>query len=73
MVREIRVRIGLLKPAELAEMLDVSEDTLREWRRLKTGPDFVKAGKSVMYRECDVQKWLEMNVVPTNRSSPGSG
>jgi predicted DNA-binding transcriptional regulator AlpA len=49
-------------------MLQVSEDTLREWRRLKTGPDFVKVGKAVLYRETDVQKWIEMNVVPTTRS-----
>lgn len=55
-------------PSELATMLDVTEDTLREWRRLKTGPDFVKAGKSVLYREADIQKWLEMNVVPVMRS-----
>lgn len=60
-------------PAELASMLEVSEDTLREWRRLKVGPDFVKVGKSVLYRETDVQKWIEMNVVPTTRSGPGSG
>jgi predicted DNA-binding transcriptional regulator AlpA len=55
-------------PAELAEMLEVSEDTLREWRRNRTGPDFVKTGKSVVYREADIQRWLEMNVVPTNRA-----
>lgn len=71
MVQELRARIGLLMPAELAEMLGVTEDTLREWRRVKTGPDFVKTGKSVLYREVDVQKWLEMNVVPTTRSGPG--
>lgn len=53
-------------------MLNVTEETLREWRRLKTGPDFVKAGKSVCYREDDVKQWLEMNVVPTLRSGPGS-
>lgn len=71
MSSSLRARIGLLTPAELAAMLEVSEDTLREWRRLKQGPDFVKCGKTVMYREADVTKWLEMNVVPTNRSSPG--
>jgi predicted DNA-binding transcriptional regulator AlpA len=68
MAKEIRERIGLLLPAELAGMLEVTEDTLREWRRTKTGPDFVKVGKSVLYREVDVQQWLEMNVVPTTRS-----
>lgn len=60
-------------PAELADMLNVTEDTLREWRRNRVGPDFVKTGKVVVYREVDVQKWLEMNVVLTNRSGPGGG
>lgn len=60
-------------PAELADMLNVTEDTLREWRRNRVGPDFVKTGKVVVYREADVQKWLEMNVVLTNRSGPGGG
>lgn len=73
MAKDIRARIGLVMPAELADMLNVTEETLREWRRLKIGPDFVKTGKSVVYREVDVQKWLEMNVVPTNRSGPSSG
>ena len=54
---------------ELAEMLEISEETLREWRRLKQGPDFVKAGKGIMYRELDVKEWLHMNVVPVNRTS----
>lgn len=73
MSSSLRARIGLLMPAELAEMLKVTEETLREWRRQKIGPDFVKVGKSVLYRETDVQQWLEMNVIPTTRSGPGSG
>lgn len=71
--KDIRARIGLVMPEELADMLNVTEDTLREWRRNRVGPDFVKTGKVVVYREVDVQKWLEMNVVITNRSGPGGG
>lgn len=70
MSRSLRGLVGLIAPAELAEMLNVSEDTLREWRRNRVGPDFVKTGKAIMYREVDVQSWLAMNVVPTNRSGP---
>jgi predicted site-specific integrase-resolvase len=61
---ELRVRLGLLKPEELAEMLDVSADTLREWRRTKQGPDYVRAGKGVLYRESDINDWIRRNVVP---------
>jgi hypothetical protein len=60
----LRSRIGLLTIEELATTLEVAAETLREWRRLKTGPDYVKAGKMVMYREIDVAQWLERNVVP---------
>lgn len=60
---ELRSRLGLMTQEELATMLDVTVDTLREWRRLKQGPDFVKTGKGVMYREIDVQDWLKRNVV----------
>lgn len=64
----LRARLGLMTQDELAIMLDVTSDTLREWRRLKQGPDFVKTGKAVMYRETDVQDWLKRNVVPVVRA-----
>lgn len=65
---DLRARLGLITQEELASMLDVSVETLREWRRLKQGPDFVKTGKGVMYREVDVQDWLKRNVVPVVRA-----
>lgn len=49
-------------------MIGVTTETLREWRRLKQGPDYVKAGKGVMYREVDVQEWIKRNVVPVVRA-----
>lgn len=64
----LRQRLGLLTQEELAAMLDVTPATLAEWRRLKQGPDFVKTGKGVMYREIDVQDWLKRNVVPVVRT-----
>ena len=63
----LRAKLGLLTQEELALLLEVTTETLREWRRLKQGPDFVKAGKGVMYREMDVQEWLKLNVVPVCR------
>lgn len=65
---QLRHKLGLLTQIELAVLLDVSTDTLREWRRLRQGPDFVKTGKGVMYREVDIQDWLKHNVVPVRRS-----
>jgi hypothetical protein len=64
----LRNRLGLLTPEELALVLEVTTDTLREWRRLNRGPDFVRTGKGIMYRECDVQEWVKLNVVPVTRT-----
>ena len=63
----LRAKLGVITQEDLALTLEVSVDTLREWRRLKQGPDFVRTGKGVMYREDDVQEWLKRNVVPVIR------
>ena len=65
----LRGKLELLTQEELAQVLDVTSDTLREWRRLKQGPDYVKAGKNVMYRERDVLQWLAVNVVIIMRTA----
>lgn len=65
----LRIEMGLWSQEDLAVLLDVKIQTLRQWRRLGRGPDFVKTQKSVFYRRADVEKWLSMNVVPTNRTA----
>ena len=64
----LRDQLQLITTEELAVVLEVTHDTLREWRRLKQGPDFVKTGKNVMYRQKDVMEWLAVNVVMVMRS-----
>lgn len=64
----LRDRLGVLSPIELAKLLEVGIDTLREWRRLGQGPDYVKAGKGVLYREDDVIDWMKRNVVVAGRN-----
>ena len=64
----LRQRLGLITQSELADLLEVTRETLREWRRLKQGPDYVRLGKAVMYRETDVQEWLKRNAVPATKS-----
>lgn len=61
----LRQRLGLLTPTELALVIEVSVNTLREWRRLNQGPAYVKAGKNIMYRESDVREWIKCSVVLT--------
>jgi len=62
-----KLMIGLLSEDELATLIDVKSQTLQTWRVQKTGPDFVKLGKSVFYRKSDVEEWIAANVVATNR------
>lgn len=61
MPHKLRELLGIVTCRELADTLEVTEGTLREWRRLKTGPTFIRAGKAVVYRIEDVQKWLVEN------------
>lgn len=53
----------LLTPRELADYLSVTVDGLAQMRYRGTGPAFIKAGaRRVLYRESDVQAWLDANV-----------
>lgn len=49
----------LLAPAEVAERLRVSTQTLAEWRSKKRGPKHQPVGARVFYRESDVKDWLD--------------
>lgn len=54
----------LLTPAEVAELLGVTAQTLAEWRSTKRYPlDYVKVGRNVRYREADVQAFIESRKV----------
>lgn len=50
-----------LKDTEVAEMINVSVNTLRTWRRNGRGPKFLKAEGtrgSIRYDSEDVKKWI---------------
>lgn len=65
--RGMRHGMGLLSEHDLSALIGVQVRTLQKWRCLKTGPDFVRLGKVVFYRRADIEKWIELNVVPTKR------
>lgn len=48
----------LLTPKETAARLKVAVNTLRDWRRLKKGPAFIKKGHLVRYRASAVEAWI---------------
>lgn len=49
----------------LADLLDVSERTVKDWRADRTGPPFVRLGRAVRYRKSDVDAWLRSHSVET--------
>jgi predicted DNA-binding transcriptional regulator AlpA len=53
----------LLTQGEAAELLRLSERTLERLRLQGNGPLYVKANRSVRYRECDLEAWIAERVV----------
>ena len=49
----------LLTETEVAKQLRVSLAALRKWRVLRRGPQFLKIGSLVRYRQVDINLWLE--------------
>ena len=49
----------LLTQKRLSELIDVSERTLERWRVEGSGPVFCRAGRKVLYRQQDIDDWLE--------------
>lgn len=50
---------GWISRTDLAQQLGVSEDTLRRWDALRSGPPCIRAGRKVFYRRATVLEWLE--------------
>ena len=55
--------LRLLTQIEAAKILRLSERTLERLRVSGAGPSFVKAGRSIRYREIDIEKWIARRVV----------
>ena len=54
--------LGLMPEEDLSIMLDVTMQTIKQWRYEGRGPKFTKLGKAVFYRRGDVQAWVDANV-----------
>ncbi len=49
----------LLTPKEVSKLLGIPPGTLANWRYQGHGPAFVRLGRHVRYRACDVNEWVE--------------
>jgi len=49
----------LLSPETLARRLDVPVGTLYRWSYVGSGPQPIKIGRHIRYRESEVDRWLD--------------
>ena len=49
----------LLTLDEVAEILKTSENTVRWWRQIGTGPEFVKIGRRLYTTVGDLRRWID--------------
>src|ERR1051325_2316451 len=50
----------LMRTPEAARYIDMSESWLRQSRiGLSDGPPFLRQGRAIRYRRCDLDRWLE--------------
>lgn len=63
----------MLSVEELAEYLGKPVRTIYDWRLSGRGPRAVHVGRSLRYRVCDVQAWLDAQLerVPGEPPEPG--
>jgi len=52
----------LFKPDIVSQMLCVSAATLRKWRWEGKGPKFVKIGRKVVYRQSDIDEYIQSQI-----------
>lgn len=50
---------AFLTQREAASVLRISERTLERFRLDGSGPQFVKAGRRVLYRRADIEAWTD--------------
>jgi len=51
--------IANLTPAEASTLIGISKSTLAKLRLKGDGPNYLKIGKSILYRPADIEGWLD--------------
>lgn len=48
-----------MKTAGVSAFLGISEETVRHWHKVDSGPASVRVGRHRLYRRTDVEAWLD--------------
>jgi predicted DNA-binding transcriptional regulator AlpA len=48
----------MMNKIQVAEYLNMSVSTVRQWRWIRKGPKFLKIGRAIRYRRTDAETWL---------------
>jgi hypothetical protein len=59
-----------LTEKHISSHLSVSVRTLQNWRRIKQGPPFHKAGRRVLYDPAEVDAWIRSVGAPGSPARP---
>jgi excisionase family DNA binding protein len=51
-----------LTPTDLANLLDVSVETVYQWRKKRTGPPGFRVGKHLRYDPSTVHAWINQQM-----------
>lgn len=62
----------LLRVPDVAEITGISEDTLRHWRHKGVGPPSARLGRRIVYRESEVQAWIDAQFKATASGTPAA-
>lgn len=61
---------ALYAESVISRNLDCEVKTLQAWRSRGGGPPFVKIGRLVRYRGCDVKQWITSRTVRSTSELP---
>ena len=63
----LSIESELVSEKTLSKLLEISEHTLRFWRRNNKGPKYIKLEGRVRYHRDDVNKWFESDKEETKK------
>lgn len=57
------LQTGMLNEKEAAEYIGFAVSTLQDWRHKHIGPKYFKIRRTVRYRRCDLDEYIETHLV----------